>query len=230
MRATYAVAGSKPWVHEIFHRHLARLPGRWHYLATPQQLTLRRLRQLAPRKVFFIHWSWKVDPAIVSQYECVGFHMTNLPYGRGGSPLQHLILRGHKQTQLTALRMTEEFDAGPVYAKQSLSLEGRAEDIYRRMSQEAAKMIAQFVRRQPAPVPQRGRGVRFVRRTPEESRIPTGQRLRELYDFIRMLDAPTYPRAFLDYAGLRFEFSHAALQGRAVTARVRITAGKGRNP
>lgn len=56
--------------------------------------------------------------------------MTDVPYGRGGSPLQNLILAGHADTQLTALKMVEEMDAGPVYAKRPLSLEGKAQDIY----------------------------------------------------------------------------------------------------
>lgn len=32
------------------------------------------------------------------------FHMTNFPYGRGGSPLQNLMKRGHHTTTITALR------------------------------------------------------------------------------------------------------------------------------
>ncbi len=37
-------------------------------------------------------------------------HMTDVPYGRGGSPLQNLIARGHTSTKLTAMRMTAEVD------------------------------------------------------------------------------------------------------------------------
>jgi len=55
--------------------------------------------------------------------------MTYMPYGRGGSPLQNLIVRGYRHTKLTALRMVEEFDAGPVYLKEDLCLEGNAEEI-----------------------------------------------------------------------------------------------------
>jgi hypothetical protein len=56
--------------------------------------------------------------------------MTDVPFGRGGSPLQNLIVRGRRETKLTALRMSREFDAGPVYMKEPLSLEGGAEEIY----------------------------------------------------------------------------------------------------
>ena len=58
--------------------------------------------------------------------------MTDLPYGRGGSPLQNLIIRGHRDTQLTALKCEENVDEGPVYAKTPLSLSGSAEEILAR--------------------------------------------------------------------------------------------------
>lgn len=65
-----------------------------------------------------------VPEAVLIAAECVCFHMTDVPYGRGGSPLQNLIVRKHKKTKLTALKMTEEIDAGPVYCKRELSLDG----------------------------------------------------------------------------------------------------------
>ena len=49
-----------------------------------------------PKYIFFPHWSKKVDTKIVNNYECVCFHETDLPYGRGGSPIQNLILRNQK--------------------------------------------------------------------------------------------------------------------------------------
>ena len=43
--------------------------------------------------------------------------MTDLPYGRGGSPLQNLILKGKKTTKITAFKMIDKIDAGPIYLK-----------------------------------------------------------------------------------------------------------------
>ena len=75
------------------------------------------VRSLKPRYVFFPHWSWKVPDDILGATECVCFHMTDVPFGRGGSPLQNLIVRGHTETRVSALRMVSEPDAGPVYMK-----------------------------------------------------------------------------------------------------------------
>ena len=126
----YVVAATKSWNRTVFDETLTRLPGEWHLVDSPEALSLARLESLAPRYVFFLHWSWKVPEEITSAFECVCFHMTDVPYGRGGSPLQNLIAEGQRETQLSALRMTQEMDAGPVYLKRPLSLEGGGEEIY----------------------------------------------------------------------------------------------------
>lgn len=222
--ANYIVVGCKPWNRRVFEETLARRPGRWTFIGERAELTVERVRELRPRCLFFLHWSWKVPDEIVRDFECVCFHMTDVPYGRGGSPLQNLIVRGHRETKLTALRMTGEFDAGPVYLKRPLSLEGSAEEILIRASELSATMIGAIVRRRPTPRAQRGRVTVFRRRRPEESALGAPASLKALHDFIRMLDAEGYPRAFLEHGGFRFEFSRAALKDGRIVADVSIAA------
>ncbi len=118
----YIVATVKPWNINTFERNRASLPGRWRLLTGKTELSMANLEALAPRYVFFPHWPWRVPSDILSAYECVCFHMTDLPFGRGGSPLQNLILSKHVTTKVTALRMTDEIDAGPIYLKRDLAL------------------------------------------------------------------------------------------------------------
>src|SRR6266568_8505737 len=147
----YLVLGSKPWNRRLFDELLSKLDGRWSYMGEPSQLSASSVSRIAPRYIFSLHWSWRVPADIINNFECVCFHMTDVPYGRGGSPLQNLILRGHQETMISALRMTQEFDAGPVYLKEPMSLEGRAEGIYVRAGEVAAKMIARIIREQMTP-------------------------------------------------------------------------------
>jgi methionyl-tRNA formyltransferase len=219
----FLVVGCKPWNRRVFDTEIRRLPGKWTYIGAREELTVEAVRALKPRYIFFLHWSWRVPEELVRDFECVCFHMTDVPYGRGGSPLQNLIVRGHRATKLTALRMTESFDAGPVYLKAPLSLEGNAEEILIRASALSAEMVKTIVRRHPKPGAQRGAATIFKRRGPEESTIPQQPTLRALHDFIRMLDAEGYPRAFLDHAGFRYEFRRAALYDGRVVADVTIT-------
>ena len=219
----YLVLGCKPWNQRLFLESLCHLPGRWSYLNSPKGLTIEFVRKLSPRYIFFLHWSWKVPAEIVRDFACVCFHMTDVPYGRGGSPLQNLIVRGHRETKLTALRMTEAFDAGPVYLKESLSMEGGAEEIYLRTGRLSAKMIERIVAEAITPVAQKGNAVYFKRRTPAQSEITKPGSIEALFDFIRMLDAEGYPRAFVQHSGMRFEFSRPALYDGRIMADVKIT-------
>lgn len=153
--------------------------------------------------------------------------MTDLPYGRGGSPLQNLILSGNKSTKITAFKMVDELDAGPVYLKESLSLEGNAEEIYYKASYLSARMIQRIIEEQPEPKPQEGRVTTFKRRKPRESQIPPGTSLQNLYDFIRMLDAQGYPHAYLECSGFHYEFKRAQLCDDRIIAEVTIVPLKG---
>jgi methionyl-tRNA formyltransferase len=226
---SYLVLGCKSWNRRLFDEALCLLPGEWRYMGAAEEFTPEVVDEIAPRYIFFLHWSWRVPDEIVDRYECVCFHMTDLPFGRGGSPLQNLIVRGHRETMLTALRMGKEFDAGPVYLKKLLSLEGGAEEIYLRAGRLSARMIEHMTQHEPKPVAQRGTPVVFKRRKPEESEIKPAASLEELYDFIRMLDAEGYPRAFLNHGGFRYELSRAGLYNGRIVADVTITpaqAGK----
>jgi methionyl-tRNA formyltransferase len=223
----YVVVGSKSWSRQVFDDVISKSPGRWYFVDSQDQLTGEHMQSLSPRFVFFLHWSRKVPNEIVDNYECVCFHMTDVPYGRGGSPLQNLIVRGHRSTILSALRMTDEIDAGPVYLKEELSLEGSAEEIYLRANYLAAQMIDTIIRERPKPATQTGEVVAFKRRRPEESEIQNATSLLTLYDFIRMLDAEGYPRAFITHRGFRHEFSEANLHDGGITAVVTITPARG---
>jgi methionyl-tRNA formyltransferase len=226
---SYVVVGSKPWNLRIFEEVISKYPGKWLYVGSRKELTPESMGKINPSYIFFLHWSWKVPLEIIENYECVCFHMTDVPYGRGGSPLQNLIVRGHRSSKLTALRMVEDFDAGPVYFKKDLSLEGNAEEIYIRASYLSAEMIHRIVTEQPLPQPQMGEAVIFKRRTPRESRIPELPTIQALYDFIRMLDAEGYPRAFVEHSGFCYEFSRPAYYDGKIIADVVITPKKGKN-
>lgn len=229
-RARYLVAGCKPWSRRVFDEQLRTLPGKWQYVSGPAELAAAARRRPAPTAIFFLHWSWIVPRAIVERVECVCFHMTDVPYGRGGSPLQNLILRGHRETRLSALRMTAALDAGPVYRKAPLSLEGSAEEIYLRANQLAAEMIRFILKHKPVPQAQSGRIVTFRRRKPAQSLIPSRSSLRDLHDFIRMLDADGYPQAALVHRGFRYEFSRASLYDGRIRADVTITPAESARP
>lgn len=223
----YVIAGCRSWNHEIFEERISGFPGRWTMVRDRDELTVSLLERLEPRLIFFLHWSWRVPSEVWTRWECVGFHMGDLPRDRGGSPLQNLILDGRRKTRLNAFRITGETDGGPIYLDRSISLDGRAEDIYRRAGELSADMIAEIIATHPTPLPQEGRPAQFSRRRPEQSELPDNITIEQAYDFIRMLDAEGYPRAFIDTGSLRAEFRDAELEGDTLKARVYFHERKG---
>lgn len=216
------VAAVGDWNKKMFDEVTRNLAGNWHYVSTPAELNKKIQDGFSPRYIFFPHWRWIVPIDIVTNYECVCFHMTDVPYGRGGSPLQNLIVRGHKSTVVTALRMEKGLDTGPVYLKKPLDLNGCAEEIYDRASELSWDMINDIISNQIFPVPQQGEATVFHRRIPKQSEIPENLVLEQVYDYIRMLDAPGYPKAFIEKESYRLEFDNAELIDNEIVATVRI--------
>lgn len=224
-KINYIIACSKVWDSQLLNRLQQTLSSTSALILMTEcnELTLEVLKSLNPRYIFFPHWSYLIPEAIFQRYECVVFHMTDLPFGRGGSPLQNLIARGIYETKVSALRCVKDLDAGPIYMKVPLSLQGSAQEIYYRATQAIEKMIVQMIQGAPKPVDQEGDSVVFKRRTPEQSRLEKLPGLQQVFDHIRMLDAESYPKAFLEVEGYRYEFSRASFDGQKILADVVIT-------
>jgi methionyl-tRNA formyltransferase len=140
----------------------------------------------------------------------VAFHMTDLPYGRGGSPLQNLIVNKIYKTKISAIEVDEGIDTGRIYMKKDLDIKnGNAEKIYVNMAKIIFnKMIPEILIKNIKPKEQKGKITKFKRRKPEDSNISRAniKTPTEMYDFIRMLDAETYPKAFIRNKKMKIEF------------------------
>lgn len=187
-----------------------------------EDLTVERLQELQPTYIFFPHWSHIISSKVYNNFECVVFHMTDLPYGRGGSPLQNLIIRGHKETKISALRVAKGIDTGDIYLKKDLSLLGTAEEIFLRVSEIVEAMIVEIIDTKPVPVSQEGEIISFKRRRSDDGRMNELEDIEKIYDYIRMLDSEGYPKAFIETEHFRFEFSRASLKKDKIIADVSI--------
>lgn len=186
-------------------------------------LNEEKIRAINPQYIFFPHWSFLIPENIFHNFTCIVFHMTDLPYGRGGSPLQNLIERGHESTKISAIKVVKEIDAGPIYLKKDLTLYGTAEEIFIRAGKIISEMIIEIINKSIKPSPQKGEPLFFKRRKPEMSNIHKIDTIEKVYDYIRMLDAEGYPKAFIENEYFRFEFSRATLKSdNSIIADVRI--------
>lgn len=219
------IVSEKSWNKELVSYLQSTMPQYAFYLISQKEdFTVERIGSISPVKIFIPHWSYIIPSAIFERYECIVFHMTDLPYGRGGSPLQNLIVRGLTATKLSALRVEARLDTGPVYLKMDLSLSGTAEEIFVRANKLVGKMIVEIIQNNLQPVPQEGDPVVFKRRKPEQSDMSGLEKLEEIFDYIRMLDADGYPHAYIEKGEFRYEFTRASIKADgSIVADVKIT-------
>lgn len=158
----YLVATQRPWGVTTF-RRVKRAGEEW--ILHDDKFGLEdSIQAMKPRYLFFLNWSSYVPTDILAMTDCVNFHCTPLPYGRGGGPIENLILRGHTETTMTAHRMVEELDAGPIYGVRGpVSLAGTKEEILDRFVEPCSELIRWIVEKEPEPMEQVGEVVIFKR-------------------------------------------------------------------
>lgn len=219
----YCLVTAKNWHGELFDNLQSRINEDWTLISDKSLFTKDYLKEKDFDKIFIPHWSHIIGSDIYNNFECIVFHMTDLPYGRGGSPLQNLIVNGHKATKISAIKVSKGIDTGDVYLKMPLTLEGTAAEIFLRAIPVIEKMIINIIENDIKPEPQDGDIVHFKRRTPEDGNIEELISTKDVYDYIRMLDCEGYPSAFLESENIKFEFSNAKLNSDgSVNANVRI--------
>ena len=162
-----------------------------------------------------------IDKSIYNKYLCIQFHCSNLPKGRGGSPIQNQIIRGIKNTKLSAFKVSKKLDSGPVCLKENLSLRGNGLDILIRLERKSIDMIKKITKmKQIVFSKQIGKPTFFKRRTKKQSKIniKSFNSVSKLYDFMRMLDAPGYPNAYFELNKFKLSFNNLKFTKNAIYA------------
>lgn len=222
------IATIKSWNIENANKLMELYKNQWKIkvITSKADLTKSLLDEFKPDYIFFPHWSWLVPEDIFKTYECIGFHLGDLPYGRGGSPLQNHIIRKIYNTKITAFRIEEGIDRGRIYLKRDFYLGvGRAEELFIKMSEIIFfDMIPFIINFRPKPYEQVGESYMFQRRTEQQSDLLSANinDIQDFYDFVRMLDAEGYPKAYIKLGKLKIEFSEAVLYSNNVVGRFRV--------
>ena len=124
------IVSNKEWHRKYIKEITTRTNKDVIYIDNKECITYDYLHKLQPEWVFFPHWSYIIPAEVYENMNCVIFHMTDLPFGRGGSPLQNLIARGIYETKLSALKCTAQLDAGDIYISNNLYLYGERQRKY----------------------------------------------------------------------------------------------------
>jgi len=220
---TFLLLSEKSWHLPLFQDLKHNSIYRWVLIDRKELFTENSISELNPDIIFIPHWSYIIPEDIFLKYTCIVFHMTDLPYGRGGSPLQNLIVNKHVVTKISAIKVDKGIDTGDVYLKKDLPLFGTAQEIFLRSVNIIKLMISEIINNNLAPVKQTGDVVSFKRRTADQGNLKDITDLETIYDYIRMLDAEGYPNAFLETESFILKFSRAAIKSdKEIIADVRI--------
>ena len=109
---------------------------------------LERLKEIKPEVLITSAYGKMVPETLLDVFSLgnINIHPSLLPRWRGPSPIESAILEGDKETGVTLMRMTEELDAGPIYAQQSIPLgEENTKRLTEKLSLLAANMLEGFL-------------------------------------------------------------------------------------
>lgn len=139
-------------------------------------------------------------------------HASDLPKGRGWSPLVWDILAGKEEMTVSLLTAEDGVDTGAIWAKQRFRVPKHAlhNEINSQLFDAELELMdtgIKMVRSNERPTPQPEGGSSYhQRRTPEDSQLDPTRPLSELFDQIRVADPDRYP-AFFDLHGKTFELT-----------------------
>tara|TARA_Y100000590_G_scaffold387348_1_gene460801 strand:- start:18568 stop:19281 length:714 start_codon:yes stop_codon:yes gene_type:complete len=136
-------------------------------------------------------------------------HESDLPRGRGWSPLTWQVLEGRNQITISLFEANPLVDTGVVYVKECLELEGTEliDEIRAQAGQIKVSMCRQFVENYPeiiqSGIPQTGDSTYYPRRTLSDSRLDPEDTISRQFNLLRVVDNKRYP-AFFEFLGRRY--------------------------
>jgi methionyl-tRNA formyltransferase len=134
-------------------------------------------------------------------------HESDLPEGKGWSPLSWQVIEGKDRIPVTLIGAAEEIDAGPIYDQEWITLAGNELVQELRLLQFSAtrKLLERFFAAYPnvSARPQEGEGSFYPKRTPQDSELSTEKSIAEQFDLLRVVDNDRYP-AFFFHRGKKF--------------------------
>tara|TARA_R100000008_G_C3560563_1_gene155892 strand:- start:33 stop:695 length:663 start_codon:yes stop_codon:yes gene_type:complete len=159
------------------------------------------IEEIQPEIIFFIGWSWIVEQYIIENYRCICLHPSPLPKYRGGSPIQHQIINGEKESAVTLFEMDKGIDTGDILYQKHFTLNGDLDDIFKRIIEIGFDGICNILEGNYKVVKQDDKKATFYkRRTEDMSEIEIDDfknyTAKEIYNKIKSLQYP-YPNAFV---------------------------------
>ena len=134
-------------------------------------------------------------------------HESNLPKGKGMSPLTWQILEGKKKVFFSLLEASTKVDSGVVYYKKEKIIPKHFlfDEIKKMQLEENLKLIIKFIRfykkknKKPKGKIQIGKSTFYKKRNPHDSEIKIKKSILAQFNLLRVVDNKSYPAFFRAY-------------------------------
>jgi methionyl-tRNA formyltransferase len=134
-------------------------------------------------------------------------HASDLPRGRGFSPLTWLVIEGSNTIPVCLLEAIAEVDAGPVIYRDKLEFGGHEliDEMRNLLGNKSVELCLRFLSEPepPSGTPQCGEPTYYGRKRPADSRLDPDRSIASQFDLLRVVDNTNYP-AFFYYRGHRY--------------------------
>ncbi|WP_415900048.1 hypothetical protein [Neptuniibacter sp. QD48_11] len=143
---------------------------------------------------------------------CVVVHESDLPRGRGWSPMTWQVLEGKRKIPICLLEAGEKVDSGIVYLRSFISLEGTelVEELRQKQAKETLKLVETFLLNfetlRENGEPQIGKPSYYPRRSADDSEVDPERTLLELFNAFRVADNERYP-VFFRHLGKEYQLN-----------------------
>ena len=137
-------------------------------------------------------------------------HASDLPKGRGWSPLTWQILEGKNLITVTLFEAAEAVDSGPIYKQVDIQFSGSEliNDLRKAVAEATIGLCRFFLGAYPdviqTGISQYGEPSFYARRRPDDSFIDVDKSLKEQFNLLRTVDNDNYP-AWFELKGERFK-------------------------
>jgi methionyl-tRNA formyltransferase len=136
-------------------------------------------------------------------------HESDLPKGKGMSPLSWQILEGKNKIPITLFEAAQSVDAGEIYLQDYLVFEGHelVDELRHKQAMKTFEMCLEFVKKYPNIASegkkQVGQSTYYDCRTPADSKLDIDKTIRNQFNLLRIVDNNNYP-AFFDMGDYRY--------------------------
>ena len=134
-------------------------------------------------------------------------HESDLPKGKGMSPLTWQNLRGKKKIFFSLIEASSKIDSGLIYYKKEIDIPKHIlfDELKKLQLNENLKLLIKFIKfyaknnKAPNGKKQKGKSTFFKKRSPKDSKIKINKSVLSQFNLLRSVDNKNYPAFFYMY-------------------------------